>query len=74
MRDGDERSELLFSYVDLEARVGAQHPLRTIRGLVYVALSALSLNYSAMYRAWAGLRSRRKSLCATCFCRLLIFH
>jgi hypothetical protein len=34
MRGGDERSGSLFSYVDLEARVGKDHPLRTIRGVV----------------------------------------
>ena len=28
MRGGDERSGSLFSYVDLEARVGKDHPLR----------------------------------------------
>ena len=32
MRGQDERSGSLFSYVDLEARVGKDHPLRTIRG------------------------------------------
>ena len=31
MRGGDERSGSLFSYVDLEARVGKDHPLRIIR-------------------------------------------
>jgi transposase len=49
MRGGDERSGSLFSYVDLEARVGAQHPLRTIRGLVNEALAGLSSDFSAMY-------------------------
>jgi len=42
MRGGDERTGSLFSYVDLEARVGKDHPLRTIRGLVNEALAALS--------------------------------
>jgi hypothetical protein len=42
MRGGDERAASLFSYVDLEAQVGAQHPLRTIRTLVNEALIALS--------------------------------
>jgi hypothetical protein len=32
--DRDERSGALFSYVDLEARVGKDHPLRAIRGVV----------------------------------------
>jgi transposase len=49
MRGGDERSGSLFSYVDLEARVGAQHPLRTIRGLVNEALTGLSGDFSTMY-------------------------
>jgi transposase len=31
MRGGDGRSGSLFSYVDLEARVGRTHPLRSIR-------------------------------------------
>jgi transposase len=49
MRGGDERTGSLFSYVDLEARVGNDHPLRTIRGLVNQALAALSGEFSAMY-------------------------
>jgi len=49
MRGGDERSGSLFSYVDLEARVAKDHPLRTIRGLVNEALAALSGEFSAMY-------------------------
>src|SRR3954447_23611049 len=49
MRGGDERSGSRFSYVDLEARVGAQHPLRTIRGLVNEALTGLSGDFSTMY-------------------------
>jgi transposase len=49
MRGGDERTGSLFSYVDLEARVGKDHPLRTIRRLVNEALAALSADFSAMY-------------------------
>ena len=49
MRGGDERTGSLFSYVDLETRVGKDHPLRTIRRLVNEALSALSADFSAMY-------------------------
>ena len=32
----------LFSYVDLEARVGKDHPLRTIHMVVNAALAGLS--------------------------------
>ena len=49
MRGGDERSGSLFSYVDLEARVGKDHPLRTIRVIVNEALAALAGEFSALY-------------------------
>ena len=49
MRGGEERSGSLFSYVDLEARVGNDHPLRTIRGVVNEALAALSGEFAALY-------------------------
>ena len=48
MRGGDERSGSLFSYVDLEARVGKDHPLRTIRMVVNEALAGLSGEFSAL--------------------------
>jgi hypothetical protein len=48
MRGGDERSGSLFGYVDLEARVGKDHPLRTIRTVVNEALAALSSEFSAL--------------------------
>jgi transposase len=49
MRGGDERSGSLFNSVDLEARVGKDHPLRTIPTVVNDALSALSGEFSALY-------------------------
>ena len=49
MRGGDERSGSLFSYVDLEARVGKDHPRRIIRRVVNEALASLSGEFSALY-------------------------
>ena len=49
MRGDDERLGMLFSYVDLEVRVGKGHPLRTIRVAVNEALTALSGEFSALY-------------------------
>ena len=49
MRGEDERSGALFSYVDLEARVGWDHPLRTIRLVANEALASLSGELSALY-------------------------
>ena len=54
MRGLDQRSGALFSYVDLEARVRSDHPLRTIRQLTDEALAALSGSFSALYAARMG--------------------
>jgi transposase len=39
----------LFSYIDLEARVRRDHPLRTIREIANAALAALSADFAALY-------------------------
>src|SRR3954464_14464484 len=49
MRGEDERSGKLFSYVDLEARVRRDHPLRGILVLVNAALLALERDFTALY-------------------------
>ncbi len=49
MRGGDERSGLLFSFVDLEARVRRDHPLRTIREVANAALIDLSKDFTRLY-------------------------
>ena len=49
MRGTDKRSGELFSYVDLEQRVRADHPLRAIRSVVGEALDALSGEFAALY-------------------------
>jgi transposase len=49
MRGTDEQPGHLFSYVDLEARVRPDHPLRAIRLIVNDALAALAPDFSALY-------------------------
>ena len=49
MRGRDERGDGLFSYVDLETRVPADHPPRAIRVLVDEALSAPSPDFALLY-------------------------
>ena len=49
MRGADERSGSLFSYIDLEWRVPADHPLRAIRVIVNAALAELDAEFTAMY-------------------------
>src|SRR5215207_2075094 len=49
MRGRDDRSGGLFSYVRLEERVPADHPLRPIRALADKALAALNGRFEALY-------------------------
>jgi len=49
MRGSDEGTGALFSYVSLEARVPAKHPLRAIREIANAALRELSEEFAAMY-------------------------
>jgi transposase len=49
MRGADECSGELFSYIDLEQRVRADHPLRVIRSLTDAALGSLSRDFAALY-------------------------
>lgn len=49
MRGTDKRSGELLSYVDLESRVRADHPLRAIRSVVSEALDALSGAFTVLY-------------------------
>ncbi len=48
MKGGDDRSAELFSYVDLEARVLRDHPLRAIRSIVNEALAALTGEFTGL--------------------------
>jgi transposase len=49
MRGGDDRKGELFSYVDLETRVRADHPLRIIRGIANEALAAMERDFAPLY-------------------------
>ena len=49
MKGADDRTGELFSYVDLEARVRPDHPLRAIRSIVNEALAALTGEFTGLY-------------------------
>jgi len=49
MRGLDQASGDLFSYVDIEARVPARHPLRAIRTIVNEGLSGLDAEFDKLY-------------------------
>ena len=49
MRGNDGVRGSLFSYVDLETRIRADHPLRVIRGIVNATLATLSDAFDGLY-------------------------
>src|SRR3990170_2497207 len=49
MRAVDDRSEGFFSYVRLEERVPADHPLRAIKALAEEALGSLNRRFEGLY-------------------------
>jgi transposase len=49
MRGRDDRREGLFSYVRLEERIAADHPLRPIKALADEALGLLSGRFEGLY-------------------------
>jgi hypothetical protein len=51
MRGQQERSGSLFSYVLIEERIPASHPLRRIRKLVDQALDRLNPTFCKLYAA-----------------------
>jgi transposase len=51
MRGADEQNGSLFSYVSLEERIPARHPLRKVRSVVNDALATLDAEFSRLYSA-----------------------
>src|SRR5258708_36524518 len=49
MRGSDKRTGALFSYVDIEARIRPDHPLRRIRDVANEALAALDEDFAELY-------------------------
>jgi transposase len=52
MRGQDTQQSAMFSYLAPEQRVPVTHPLRPIRGMVDVALKALSASFDEIYSAY----------------------
>jgi transposase len=52
MRGADEQPGSMFSYVSLEARVPADHPLRAVRAITDRALAEIGPQLDAIYVRW----------------------
>ena len=61
MRGVDDRSVGMFSYVRLEDRIAADHPLRAIRALVEEVLSIFRFDLLSFIHTQADHRSRPSS-------------
>ena len=51
MRGSDEQQNAVFSYVNAEQRIAADHPLRRIRAMTDAALKELSAEFDRLYAA-----------------------
>ena len=71
MRGEDRTSGALFSYVDVEARIAANHPLRAMRRLTNAALAELDASFSALYEDIGLPPSRRSDLLRASLLQLL---
>ncbi len=60
MRGPDEQNGSLFSYVNLEERVPARHPLRKIKAVVDPALASLDADFNALYAGDGRRQSCRR--------------
>lgn len=69
MRGSDERSGSLFSYVDLEARVRRDHPLRAIRKIANAALTICRRHLLRSIWTLVDHRLHQKSCFVRCCCR-----
>jgi len=69
MRGLDERTGRLFSYVDLEDRVPATHPLRVIRRIVNDVLAALDGEFATIYADSGRPSIPPERFCGRCCCR-----
>jgi hypothetical protein len=70
MRGSDAMTGSLFSYVDIEARILANHPIRTIRRIVNEVLTGLDGEFAAIYSGTAVPQLPPNDCCAARSCKL----
>ena len=68
--DDQEDQSAMWSYVPMERRVPADHPLRAMRPMVDAVLRELSPRFDELYsRVGRPVDCRRRSCCGRCCCR-----
>ena len=72
MRGEDRTSGALFSYVDVEARIAANHPLRAMRRLTTRRWPSSAQGFPGFARGSGVPRLRRSDCCALCCCSFSI--
>lgn len=73
MRGNDAQPESgMFSYVSLEERVPAGHPLRAIRRLADQVLLEMKAEFDVSMPPPGGRRFRPSGFSAPCYCRCFI--
>src|SRR3954453_13229429 len=74
MRGSDIRTGDLFSYVDLEHRVPANHPLRLIRRIVNEVLAALDSEFGRAVRDRRAALDRPRAAATSAFAAGVLQH
>ena len=69
MRGADQRTGAMFSYVSLEARVPATHPLRAVRHITDRALERISPQLGTLYVNWRRPCVAPRSCGEHCCCK-----
>ena len=68
MRGKEDRSEAFFSYLPVERRIPADHPLRAIRSLTDTALAGLR-DFDKLYARDGRPSIPPRDCCGRCCCR-----
>jgi transposase len=73
MRGDDQQLQTgMFSYVALEDRIPADHPLRGVRALVDAVLAEMSKDFDGLYSEVGRPQLHPSGYCGRCCCRYFI--
>jgi hypothetical protein len=70
MRGVDRNQQSLFSYISIEDRIAADHPLRRMKRLTDTVLSSMSPQFDELYAEGGAHRFRPSGCCVRCCCNV----